>query len=499
MTSTTAPARSLLGPALGALALLHLALGAAWLGADSLLLDGDEAGHVGAAELLAAMWREGRGGEALLTTLAGRMGVYPPLYAGLVGAWWASLGSGDPTRVVVQGVNLLWPLLAALAVARLARPLGARAAWAAALAVLCTPLLCGLGRHFMLEGAVAAAVAWAVVAVERARGRPTGGNLTLVGLAVGLAWLFKQTALLYLLPVLALRLPRKPVSAVALAVAALVAAPWTLLNLGQQLGYGGESAAGTPGLGLLAHAAFYPWSLLWVGLGPPLVALGLAGVVAGLRRAEPRQRHLLWLALAWLLGSLLLLALVPRKYPRLMAPALPAIGLLVALAVARWQRGWRAGLLAAGVVLALAWAALGSTRGVPQPASALVIDDRCPQVWQRPPVGDDLGLGRAIEAVRATRPGPVRVVGSVGIPCALQTTHDWPEHLGPALRWRGADRNILRDDEPGDAVLVLSWDGPVEGYEGEAVPVEALEGELWIGRPSASGGGSTATERQAAP
>jgi len=468
--------------ALGALTLLHLLGGAAWIGADQLVFDGDESGHVGAAELLAAMWREGRSAQALATTFAGRMGVYPPLYAGVVGAWWALLGSGDPTRVAVQGLNLLWPLLAALAVARLARPLGARATVAAALAVLALPLLCGLGRHFMLEGALTAAVAWTVVAVEHARDRPTAGRLALVGVALGIAFLFKQTAPLYLLPLLVLRLPRRVSSLVAVGCALLVAGPWTVLNLGEQLAYGGESAAGTPGLGLLRHALFYPWSLWWVAAGPPIVLLGVVGAVAGWR-GQSEQRQRLLLAAVWLLGSLLLLALVPRKYPRLLAPALPALGLLVALAVARWQRGWRAWSLGSGLLLAVAWTAWGSLRPLPVPSSARVLDDRCPQVWLRPPVPDDLGLDEVVHAVRHSRPGPILLLGTAEIPCALQTTHDWAAHVGPALRFGGVDREVFGDgDEPRPAALVLSWEGPVAGYTGEVLPIPVLEGELWVGR-----------------
>jgi hypothetical protein len=472
----------------GVVVALYLLLNGLWLEADRLVFDGDEAGHVGAAELLAALWREGRLGEALGTTLAGRMGVYPPLYAGVVGAWWALWGLGDPTAVVVQGLNLLWPVLAALAVARLARPLGPRPMLAALLAVLALPLLCGLGRHFMLEGALAAAVAWAVVALESARARPTALRMALLGLALGLAYLVKQTAPLYLLPVVVLRLPRRANVLVALGVAALLAAPWTFLNLEQQLGYGGESAAGTPGIALLWHLGFYPWSLLWVAAGPALVALGLAGVVAGWR-SQPPQREGLWIAAAWLVGSLLLLCLVPRKYPRLLAPALPALGLWVALAFARWRRGWRAWALGLGLLGAVGWTAAGSLWRLPVPDSARVLDDRCPQVWLRPPSPVDLGLAQAVHAVRHSRPGPVRVVGDLEIPCALQTTHAWSAHIGPALRFAGVDRNLaFEGDEPSSAALepaalVLSWEGPVEGYQGEPVRFPGLEASLWIGRP----------------
>ncbi len=475
------PGLSTAGAAIFAVLLLvYLIANGAWIEADLLLFDGDESGHVGAAELFAAMWREGRGGEALWTTVAGKMGVYPPLYAGVVGIWWAIAGSGPPADVLVRGVNLLWPLLAAVAVLGLTRPLGKRAMLAGFLAVLALPLLCGLGRHFMLEGALAAAVAWCAFAVEHARARPSAGRMVFVGVTVGIAYLCKQTAPLYLLPLLIVRLPWKPLSLLALGVAALIAAPWTLANLGEQLGYGSESAAGTPGIALLRHASFYPWSLLWVAAGPPLLLLGVAGGVAGARSERP-ARGLLWLALAWLVGALVLLGFVPRKYPRLMAPALPAIGVLVALAVARWRRGWRAWLLGAGLLVAVGWTSWGSVSTLPVPASARVLDDRCPQVWLRPPGDSDYGLGRVIEALRHSRPGPVLVVGTVELPCAVQTTHDWSSHLSPAMRFAGVDREIVTD--PGEpAALAVSWEGPIEGYEGEALVFPELEDELWIGK-----------------
>jgi hypothetical protein len=475
---------ALLVASLALLATLYLTGGLAWLEADRLLFDGDESGHVGAAELFAAMWRSGRGGQALLDTFAGRMGVYPPLYAGLVGAWWALTGLSEPSAPLVQGLNLLSPLLAAAAVALLVRPLGIRPVLLAVVAVLALPLLAGLGRHFMLEGALAAAVAWTVLAVEWARARPTWWRVSLVGVVLGLATLCKQTAPLYLLPLLLLRLPRRPRSLLALAVAGIVVAPWALLNLSQQLGYGVESAAGTPGSSLWWHAGFYPWSLLWVAAGPALTVLAVAGAAAGARAADARQRQLLWVAALWLLGSLVLLGLVPRKYPRLLAPALPAIGLLVALAAARWRRGLSAWLLGGGLLAALAWTAWGSLRPLPVPNSARVLDDRCPQVWLRPFVDDDLGLSLAVEAVRHSRPGPVLVLGSATIPCSLQTTHDWSQHLGPALRFAGVDRELVTERDPArQAALVVSWQGPVDGYRGEATELPALEASLWIGRP----------------
>ena len=59
-----------------------------WISQDRLLRDGDEESHVGAMELFRDYWLE----EGLYTwfveTWFGNYGEYPPLFAGVMGAWW---------------------------------------------------------------------------------------------------------------------------------------------------------------------------------------------------------------------------------------------------------------------------------------------------------------------------------------------------------------------------------------------------------------------------
>ena len=93
----------------------YLGVGLHWLNADSLPRDGDEEGHVGAAELVMQSARESPV-EGIRLAVAGDLGHYPPLYPGVVGLHWAVMGAGDPGRLVVRGVNLIWPLLAAWAI-----------------------------------------------------------------------------------------------------------------------------------------------------------------------------------------------------------------------------------------------------------------------------------------------------------------------------------------------------------------------------------------------
>ncbi len=363
---------------------------------------------------------------------------------------------------------------------RVARPLGRWPALVAGLCVLCTPLLLGLGRHFMPEGALVAACSLVVLALEGVRRRPAAWRYALLGCALGATLLIKQSAALCLLPVLALRLPRRAGSALALALAACLLLPWLGPRLAEQWSYGGQSVAAPPGVSPLRQLGFYPWSFFWVGAGPVLAVLGVAGTAAGLRarREGGPAWEITWVALAWGLGAFLLLLLVPRKYPRLMAPALPALGLLAAVLAARMRRPW---WLGGGLVLALVWSAWGSLRAIPVPESALVMDERCPQRWFRPAVDDDLGLGAALEAVARARPGPVRVLGTVELPCELQSSFDWRAHLGPALRRAGLDRELLLDDAPGQAAVILSWQGAQPGWQGYELPVPALGETLWIG------------------
>ncbi len=79
-----------------ALLLLWLALSLAWLRADHLVRDGDEEGHVGAAELFLQQLDEGRMGAFATDALWGDLGEYPPLYPAVVGGWWFLMGGGQP-------------------------------------------------------------------------------------------------------------------------------------------------------------------------------------------------------------------------------------------------------------------------------------------------------------------------------------------------------------------------------------------------------------------
>ena len=64
------------------------ALNAIWISQDKQLQDGDEMGHVGAAELYLEDLNQGQPRAFLSRTVSPEMGDYPPAYAASTGLWW---------------------------------------------------------------------------------------------------------------------------------------------------------------------------------------------------------------------------------------------------------------------------------------------------------------------------------------------------------------------------------------------------------------------------
>ncbi|MCK6506789.1 glycosyltransferase family 39 protein [Myxococcota bacterium] len=457
-----------------------------WLARDRVLRDGDEEGHVGAAELFRGDLLSGEPLAFLARLWAGEMGDYPSLHPALIGGWWWLTGVGEPGVPLVRGLGLAWVLLAALAAARIAARGGhAGAPLLAFVATTLLPLPVALGRHFMPEGLLVATSALAVLAALRLAERPTAGRGAALGLALGLGLLTKQTFLLVGLPGVLAALwlggPRGGGLAraargllVAVGVAALVAGPWSARHLARQLAYGAESVAHSGEGTLSAHLAFYPVALALLVVGPPLLLLALPALPQ-LRRRGPAA-----LAATWLVVGLLALGLLPKKYPRLAAPLAPAVAVLVGVGLAGPRRAWAGGaalLLAGGGWLA--WRSLTPPLDLPRPLQRVV--PGCPQHWLGAPTDDDLGMGAVADLLRQAGPGPVRVPDGPEISCSLQTTAPWAEHLGPYLRRTGQDREVLlgEGDEPVSWVLTWEADGlPPGGEGGQTLSVPRLHGRF---------------------
>ncbi len=423
-----------------------MALSVVWLRFDRLLRDGDEEGHVGAAELFRADLADGNVLGFIERLWVGPMGEYPQAFAATVGTWWWATGVGDPAESVVRAIALISLPVAALATGRIAARLhrGERAAgvdaWVTAL-VLTVPLCNGLVRHFMPEGALMAVTALAVLSALRWADYPSGSRSVQLGLVLGFGLLTKQTFVFAaVLPVawaVRQRVFNRPAMAALVALTAgIVAGPWLVANLGPQWSYAGASVAGHGSIAQWSHLSFYPRSTLWVGLGPVLTAVMVWAVVRG-------QRNDAWLlGMIWLLGGLVILSLIPKKYPRLMAPMLPAAVLLISAALRTHRWRWR-GVVAA----ATAWTVWASSDSLPIHTRSPSVDPGCPQQWLRPPSNSDVGLSAAADLLASTGPGDVLVVNDPAIPCALQTTHDWSNHLGPLLRRRGQERAVHVDPD----------------------------------------------------
>ncbi|MCK6514564.1 hypothetical protein L6R46_05860 [Myxococcota bacterium] len=463
---------------LGALALgvvaLVVGLQARWLGRDQLLRDGDEEGHVGAAELFLHDLLAGDVSSFIARLLWEDMGDYPSLYPGLVGLWWWGMGGGPPEAVAVRAVNSVFLGLAGLGVLGLGRRLGlgwGAAALAGAL-TLALPLNLGLSRAFMPEGALTALTAltlWAATGLrERRFLMPAVG----VGLGLGLAALTKQTAPLFVLPGL-FALARPGPWIIWAAVGASVAAPWWALNFEEQRAYAASSVVYEVEGSALSQAFYYP-RVLWEGaLGPVWVLVAVVAAALALR--ETTTRRLAVVALSWTLGGLLLLTLIPKKYDRLAAPLLPGLALVIGAAAMTRPRF---GLAALGLVGWSGWMSEAETPFNTPSEAERAFHPGCPQRWLRPPSPEgDLGIQAVVRAVAERPPSSLAVVGSLDIPCAVQTTFPWEQQLGPALRRAGVDVPEASPEAAGLTIIL----GPAGEGAGELiVPIPTLGAEATL-------------------
>ncbi|HCH65705.1 MAG TPA: hypothetical protein DFR83_23075 [Deltaproteobacteria bacterium] len=435
-----------------------------WLSEDQVIRDGDEEGHVGAAELMRLHLEGGQYGAFAWDTWRGDLGEYPPVYPALVGAWWWLAGSGLPGVTPVRAVNLLGLLLAAWATAQLAQRLcppdnGARKKrWSVATAasvtafavVLTLPLANGLARHFMPEGLLVGWVALSVYAAARAADRGDTNSTIFLGTVLGAGLLIKQTFLpLAILPVMVAGMGLRSGWLGVLILTGSIAGPWYWSHLADQTNYISSSIQAGPQFSQAAHLGYYPATMLHLVGGPVAVVAAVTGGLLAGRRGQAPMRRGLAIALAWLLG-LVILAVIPKKYPRLAAPLAPALGLLAGLGAACTRR--RDLFPVATVLCGTGWLVWSSVSPPTDPTWVPRVDGKCPQRWLRPPNPDDLGLAVLAKTLASASPGPLAVDGAPEIPCSIQTTHPWINHLDPYLRRAGIERPVVPGTAPDAAV-----------------------------------------------
>lgn len=456
-----------------------------WIFFDKGIRDGDEEGIVGAAELhFLVPLREGRYQDALTNSWVGETGEYPPMGYAIMGTWWwlaqdHSLGEPhQPNAPIVRSILLMSLLVAAGATASLLRrnQEGSETSNAgelcAFITVLCLPLSNGLSRHFMLEGLLIGCVALAILAAVRAAEHPGVVRYLLLGVVLGIGLLVKQTFSFYVaLPViwiLASQIFRHPLLLLlAVATTALIALPWYVQSWADQSQYLQDSYQSHSEASSLDQLLYYPTTLWWHGFGPVLcigIALALLTFIRDQHHGEylsPFQQRRALLGLVWLLGGLLILMWIPKKYPRLIAPLTPAIGLILGAWLMERVRSQR--ILALGSSVLFGWMTWVSWNQHTAPALVESVDPGNIQQWIRPPNESDLGLHAASVAIKGQPPGSIWVIQPPEIPTEIQTTSNWGNHLIPYLRRQGMS------DDTWQVVLL---------YEGSSQPEEAPSAQL---------------------
>lgn len=437
-----------------------------WISADRLLRDGDEEGHVGAMELFKDIWIEQGILSWLWETWQGNYGEYPPLFAGIMGAWWGIitqlLGTTPPSDITVRGSLLIWPLITACGVARIAF----RMKWDwkfAGMTTLLTPLLVGVGRHFMLEPMMTALSTLSIATAVEWKYNPTVAKASATGLLLGLGALTKQTMIVVapwvILTIFGAENKRWHIL-FTLLCCAIVVGPWFLGSLSVQEQYLTASVAGKTET-ISMQLIFYPLTLFYsVGLlSIFLPLLKLANV-----KAIPT---LIWV---WI-GTLFLLMLIPKQYPRLMLAWLPVVSLLLSCGMANMTHKRYQQLILIGVIL-IGVLGLQPTFGFQKNLENHYkesifsrTDDGCPQIWIRPPSRIDGGL---YELTQSLQDHPTRnritIFGNPKVPCHIQTTHAWRNHLEPYLRRRDIEATVTDVSDLGDpmwqdANIQIIWKG----------------------------------------
>lgn len=390
-----------------------------WLSTDRLLRDGDEEGHIGAAELFAQQLESYGWLKWGWEMWVGDYGQYPPFYAALLGAWWHLVGQ-NPEELALRVFPTLCHLFTALVMLRIAGKIGACRHTAYVL-TLFLPLASGLSRHYMPETLMtlfSVATIWVALKAQDQR-----EWLIPTGLMMGAGMMTKQSFVFVAVPTALwiLRSQWKRIWKLLFGMVT-VCGPWYFMHLYQQQQY--ASSTFTQELGVSAHLSFYLHQIPVLIWGPPLTGLVIIGLI--------KKRTLPGWVWVWLCCAVIFV-LMPIKYPRLLLAWAPIGALIAAIVPSKWKNEL--------MILVAAHTLFASLVQQPQ----VSINDRCPQVWLRPASQFDGGLKR-IETAAKLHQGALVLSGDAVVDCKTQTTFPVNEHLEAYLRRRGIEREIIDRD-----------------------------------------------------
>jgi hypothetical protein len=246
----------------------------------------------------------------------------------------------------------------------------------AAAAYVVLPLVLASARHFLLDQPAALVVGLAAIAWVRATERPGWPRFLLFAALAAFAPLVKGNgALIALVPIIDIAIGRRwallkhPALWGSALLAIAIVGPWYWLSF--QISAGGFNYA--PGseyaaLSLASNLRAILDNVGWVGV---LLAIAGAGSAWIAHRERPEAARIAAMAVAVTIATLIFQAAIPVAIePRYVAPLLPWVAVLAALAlVSLWQRGTplaRAGTVA----LALASLLPAATSAPRQPPAA---------------------------------------------------------------------------------------------------------------------------------
>jgi len=315
-----------------------------WLKLDTRPPFWDMAGHSIAALRIARLLRTTGFPAVVGKFLLANENGYPPLVYQLSAPLAILFGPSADALLGVNGIFVGILLISTYGIAMMMR--GHRTGLLAALVTSVYPILCGLSRHFLLDFPLVAMVTlstWLLLRTDEFENRAA---CAVYGLSLGLGMLTKWTFAIFVLgPFLMVTVRtlssdsrrRATNIALALAVGAIVAAPWYLRNLSVLLDVMGMQSVwagseGDPAVGSLRSWTYYLRVLVNDQLLLPLTVFFVLSCVILMVEGQCRFRHgllFLWIAVPFLAFSCFV-----NKDVRFTMPYLPAIGVITALGLA---------------------------------------------------------------------------------------------------------------------------------------------------------------------